>query len=92
MEDYEQILYMLDKNTPCLGVFLICINLNSRFMAEIYHSTELFKKFNKQNRLYGIGIAEGRKEANLLLAKIIEEYIVKHGGLEGFKENMLKGL
>lgn len=80
---------MLKKDIPCLGVYLICINKNSRNLIEIYHSIEITKPFYSNKELLVIGISQDGIDRKESAANILGEYYARHNCFDDFKTNMI---
>ena len=90
VKNSENIIKLLDESLSVYGIYCICIRKQSSNLFEIIHSIEIFKKVHKQEELLVVGLADGKKEAFLMIHEIIQEYILEHGNLQNFKENTLK--
>lgn len=88
IDNKNEIIDLISKNTPILNIFFICIDKKSNNLMEIIESKEIFKKINLNKNYMIIGIARGKSEAIEIVIDIFNKWIKQ--GKYNFNKNKSK--
>ncbi len=86
LTNVEHIKKLLAKRIYVYGVYLLCVNVGSANLLEIFSCNEVFKTVNRNKDYLVIGITEGKKEAFLLFKKIVEDFVAKDNDISHIKD------
>jgi hypothetical protein len=85
IDDAEELVSVIcDGNAP-LGVYAVCVSPLSNGLFVIISVKELLKPYNMALDYTVVGLAKGKRGAKLMVADIIESWLIDHTDLEGIK-------
>lgn len=77
--------HLLDDGIAIQNMYCICINLKTKNLIDIIHSTEFTKEIYNVENYVVLGLCIGKKETFNLVSKIIEAFYTKNNTLLGFR-------
>ncbi len=87
IDDKETVFSCIIQGDEVFNAFLLCKSLGNN-LFEIFELSEIRTKYYRNKPYKVLGIAGGRQSCMLMAKEMIEEYLNKHGSLEGFKESL----
>lgn len=87
IENKEEIITLLENNTPIFDLYMICVCKKSNNMFDIISSREYFKEINKDKNYIIVGLAIGENDSFELLKNIFIWWLIDKGrkNVDGLK-------
>ena len=83
--DVKTDISLIKKGISVYGLYLICVDSKNPVLMQILSCKQALKKISDTDGLVVIGMAKTSSSARELVKRIIENYLVRHTDLNGFK-------
>ncbi len=84
-EKKDKIIWKLKHHAGMAGAYVIALASNGEDLFDICHNAVLMQPHYRDEELYIVGIADGKREAMALVQKIIEDVYQKTGSYENIR-------